>query len=581
MAVPASPGAGRHRARVHVHPCQADRLGRQARRRRTAFRAGGRPIARHPGGICQHPAAARSGGTHSMILGDVIDRNARCHRDHPAFVFEGRSISHGEFAKRVRRLCNALIGMGLRRGSRIVILAQNCPQYLELYAAAGTCGFIAVGLNYRLAQADQAAILRDCEPSLLVYESAYAERVAALRGDLPADVQVLCLDSDVGGDGYEQALARAGTEVPGLRARDEDTLFLIYTSGTTGVPKGVMLGNAAQVEQARMLALTHSAGQDDRMLVVMPMYHIGGTTELLSYLICGATIVLHARFDPGEILSSIEAQRVTAAHFAPIMIQAMVDVQAATPCDVSSLKMVCYASAPMSVALSRRARATFGPIFMQAYGMTEHGPGTVLLKHQHLPDGTPEQSARMASAGQPILGVDIRIVGEDGAVLPDGQVGEIQMRSAALMQGYWRKPLETAAALADGWMKTGDLGHFDAEGYLFIVDRKKDMIISGGENIYSREVEEALLLHPAVREAAVIGVPDDKWGESVKALVVLQPGARTDEAALVEHCRGLIAGYKKPRSIEFMEALPRLPSTNKIDKKALRAPYWQGGRQVA
>src|SRR5690606_36987585 len=204
-------------------------------------------------------------------------------------------------------------------------------------------------------------------------------------------------------ESYEHAVARADASMPAWRAQADDTLFLIYTSGTTGTPKGVMLGNAAQVEQARMLALTHGARQDDRMLIVMPAYHIGGPTELLSYLICGATIVLHRKFDPREILASIEKHRVTAAHFAPIMIQAMIDVQTRTPFDVSSLQMVCYASAPMSVALSRLARATFGPIFMQAYGMTEHGPGTALLKHQHLPDGSMSEASRMASAGQPIL----------------------------------------------------------------------------------------------------------------------------------------------------------------------------------
>jgi len=188
----------------------------------------------------------------------------------------------------------------------------------------------------------------------------------------------------------------------------------------------------------------------------------------------------------------------------------------------------------------------------------------------------------MASAGQPILGVDLRIVDDAGAVLADGQVGEIQMRSAAIMQGYWRKPRETAAALVDGWMKTGDVGYVDPDGYLFIVDRKKDMIISGGENIYSREVEETLMRHPAVREAAVIGVPDEKWGESVKAFVVRQPGAHVDEADLVQHCRDHIASYKKPRSVEFLDALPRMASTSKVDKKALRAPYWdRAGRQVA
>lgn len=533
-----------------------------------------------------------------MILGDIIERNARCYRDHPAFLFEGRRITHGEFAERVRRLCNALIGLGLQRGSRIAILAQNCPEYLEIYAAAGTCGFIAVGVNYRLGLADQEAILRDCEPSLLIHEPDYVERVAALRPALPARAKVLCLgagrengqgagqgmcdEADEGTGGYEAALAAASTQTPPWRAEADDTMLLIYTSGTTGVPKGVMLANGGQVEQARMLALTHASGQDDRMLIVMPLYHIGGTTELLSYLIGGATIVLHRRFDARDILDSIATHRVTAAHFAPVMIQALVDAQAEAPVDVASLRMVCYASAPMSVALSRLARATFGPIFMQTYGMTEHGPGTVLQRHQHLPDGSPAEAARMASAGQPILGVDLRIVDDDGATLADGQIGEIHMRSAAIMQGYWRKPRETAAALADGWMKTGDIGYVDPDGYLFIVDRKKDMIISGGENIYSREIEEVLLQHPAVREAAVIGVPDEKWGESVKAFVVLKPGAQADAAGLIQHCRDHIASYKKPRSVEFLDALPRMASTSKIDKKALRAPYWdRAGRQVA
>ena len=517
-----------------------------------------------------------------MILGDVIERNARCCRDQPAFVFEGRRVTHDQFAERVRRLGNALLALGLARGDRIVILAQNCPEYMEVYGAAGMCGFIAVGMNYRLSAADQAAILRDCTPALLVYDPEYEERVQELLGALPAQARTLKLGPDAGEAGYEAAVSRADASMPPLRARDDDTIFLIYTSGTTGAAKGVMLGNAGQVEQARMLALSHGAQPTDRMLIVMPAYHIGGTTELLSYLVCGATIVLHRRFDPREILESIERHQVTAAHFAPIMIQALLDEQEKRAAELSSLQTVCYASAPMSVALSRRAHRALGPIFMQVYGMTEHGPGSALLKHQHEPEGNPVQAARMASAGQPILGVEMKIVGDDGRELETGQIGEIAMRSAAIMQGYWGKPAETAAALEGGWMKTGDLGYFDEDHYLFIVDRKKDMIISGGENIYSREVEEALLLHPAVLEAAVIGIPDEKWGESVKAFVALKPGAAVDEETLIAHCRQLIASYKKPRSIGFMAALPRLPSTNKIDKKALRAPYWaNNARQVA
>lgn len=358
--------------------------------------------------------------------------------------------------------------------------------------------------------------------------------------------------------------------------------MLIYTSGTTGVPKGVMLGNEGQFEQARTQALSHAAAQTDRMLIVMPFYHIGGPTELLSYLVAGATIVLHRTFDAATILQSIQALRVTSAHLAPTMITMMLEVQEKTPYDLSSLHTVCYASAPMSVALSIRARAVFGPIFMQIYGMTEAGLGTTLLKHQHILEGTPAQTKRLASAGQAYLGTDLKILADDGSECAASEVGEVCMRSISVMQGYWQKPEATADAVKSGYLHTGDMGYLDEENFLFIVDRKKDMIISGGENIYSREVEEALLMHAAVSEVAVIGAPDEKWGESVAAIVVLRPGKQATADELSEHCRTLIAAYKRPKIVQFVEIMPRIPSTNKIDKRALRAPFWAGqGRQVS
>ena len=311
------------------------------------------------------------------------------------------------------------------------------------------------------------------------------------------------------------------------------------------------------------------------MLIVMPFYHIGGPTELLTYMVAGATIVLHRQFDANAILSSIAQQRVTSAHLAPTMITMMLDVQEVTPYDLSSLHTVCYASAPMSVALSIRARKVFGPIFMQIYGMTEAGLGTTLLKHQHMPEGSAKERGRLASAGQPYLGTDLRIMNDDGSECKTGEVGEVCLRSKSVMQGYWRKPDATAQALRDGLLHTGDMGYLDDDNFLFIVDRKKDMIISGGENIYSREVEEALLMHPAVAEVAVIGVPDPKWGESVLAAVVLRSGLEADQVTLDAHCKELIAGYKRPRFYQFLDAMPRVPSTNKIDKRALRAPHWQ------
>ena len=521
-----------------------------------------------------------------MIIGDLFERNARCFGQQAAVWFEGRTRTHRALADRIAQLVNALAARGYPRQERIAVLSRNCPEYLEVYGAAGLGGYVGLGLNYRLSATEQAAILQDAEPAVFIFEAEYLERVRELCAGLPAETLFVCFDRvPAAGDwfvSYEALLQEAEPKPLAMRARPDDTFLLIYTSGTTGVPKGVMLGNEAQLEQARVQAIGHCAAQNDRMLIVMPAYHIGGPTELLTYLVAGATIVLHRIFDAAAVLQSIEQQRVTSAHLAPTMITMMLDAQEATPYDLSSLHTVCYASAPMSVALSIRARQVFGPIFMQIYGMTEAGLGTMLLKHQHVLEGDDRQRARLAAAGQAYLGTDLRILDDEGRECPQGVVGEVCLRSVSVMQGYWRKPEATAQALKDGLLHTGDMGYLDEDAYLFIVDRKKDMIISGGENIYSREVEEALLMHPAVAETAVIGVPDAKWGESVLAAVVLRPGASTDEAALDAHCRERIAGYKRPRTYQFMTALPRVPSTNKVDKRALRTPFWQDQqRQVS
>ena len=512
-----------------------------------------------------------------MILADMYERNALCFRDHPAIIFEGRTVTFGGYLTRVKQLVNALVDGGLARQDRIAILAQNCVEYAEVHGAAGLSGFIAVGVNYRLAAGEQADILRDAEPAVFVFESSYTERAAELRASLPKGARLLCIGpAPDWAESYEAVVSAAPDTTPALRAREKDTVFLIYTSGTTGRAKGVMLGNEGQLEQARYQALVQGAQQDGRMLVVMPFYHIGGTTELLTFWTASTTVVLFRAFDPRVILEAIEQFRITEAHLAPTMIQMMLEVQRQAPRDMSSMRTICYASAPMSVALSREANAVFGKIFLQVYGMSEGGPTTALQKHQHHLEGSAKATGRLASAGQPILGSDVRVVRDDGTDCAVGEIGEVWGRSVAMMQGYWRNPAATGAALVDGWMHSGDMGYFDDEHYLFIVDRKKDMIISGGENIYSREVEEALMLHPAVFEAVVIGVPDPKWGESVKACVALKPGAGATEAELIEHCKSLIASYKKPKSVDIMPALPHISSTNKIDKKKLREPFWKG-----
>ena len=516
-----------------------------------------------------------------MILGQVVERHARLAPEHTALVYEGRRLTQRDWAALVRRSAQALARLGIGRHGRVAILAKNSPEYLALYLAAGLAGFTAIGINYRLSVAEQAGILADCEPQALLFDVEHAAPATALRSALPAQAHWICLDSPQPEAAHWSDLLTSDA-MPDELAQPDDTLLMIYTSGTTGRPKGVMLSNEGMLETAREYALAQGARPTDRMLVTMPFYHIGGPGQLLTYLIMGATIVLHRQFDAARILQSIEDEQVSAAHFAPTMIQMLLDEQERQPRKVASLQTVCYASAPMSVALSKRARAAFGEIFVQIYGMTEQGIGTMLHKHQHFDEGTPEQVGRLASAGQAFLGTEIKIVRDDGSVCAAMESGEICTRSKGLMQGYWRNPQATEQALREGWMYTGDVGYLDHEAYLFVQDRKKDMIISGGENIYSREVEEALLLHPSVLEAAVIGIPDPKWGETVRAFVAFKSGASASTAALQAHCRSLIAAYKCPRSVEVMTALPRILSTNKIDKRALRAPYWPAsGRQVA
>jgi acyl-CoA synthetase (AMP-forming)/AMP-acid ligase II len=517
-----------------------------------------------------------------MNLGDAILHNGQYYGTDPAILFEGRRITYGAFAGRVRQLAGAFGARGLAHQARIAVLAHNCPEYLEIYGAAAVGGFIGVGINYRLSAPEQAEVLNDCQPSVMVFEACFSHRVAELRSKISETVVYVCIGVGPSWAIQYDALLLDGSVAGVVRSSDDDMVYMSYTSGTTSRPKGVMLSNGGQLDAARALAAAQGVQQNDRMLIVMPFYHIGGLIELLAYFVYGATIVLHRTFEAQSILKSIESHRVSAAHFAPTMIQMMLEVQEEAPYDVSSLKTVCYASAPMSIALTRRATAVFGPVFMQIYAMTELAAGTALLKHHHVLEGPEKEVARLASAGKPLLGTELRIADSDGNPCAPGEVGEIWMRGKSVMQGYWNNPTASAAAMHGDWLRTGDVGRLDEDNFLFVVDRMKDMVISGGENIYSREVEEALLLHPDVREAAVIGVPDEKWGESVKAFIVLKAGSTTTESSLVDHCRTLIASYKKPQSVEFVDMLPRTPSTNKVDKKKLREPFWSTrGRNVA
>jgi acyl-CoA synthetase (AMP-forming)/AMP-acid ligase II len=517
----------------------------------------------------------------ALTCGDLIKRGRALYGTQAALLFEGRQFTFAEQAARMFRLANALLGNGLKKQERVAVLARNCSEYIEIFGACEIAGFVAINLNVRLSDAELATICRDSQQSAMICSKDFLAQARALAAQLSCiRIRIAIGSEDADTLSYEHLVSESSADEPTATAGPSDIAYLMYTSGTTGGPKGVMISHAAMVEATRMLSHEGGISSTDKALIVMPLFHLGGKIEQMNFNLMGAEVVLKAAFDAEDILDTIEKERVTAAHFAPAMIQRLLDVLEAKPYDVSTLRCVHYASAPMPGPLLRRALDRMGPIFVQVYGMTECLIGTILKAHQHLLS-SPEGERRLRSAGQPLLGNEVKIVREEGTACDTGEIGEILFRSPTIMSGYWNKPELTAEVVRDGWIHTQDLGFVDGSKFVYVVDRKKDMIISGGENIYSWEVEEALRAHPDVADVAVIAVPDEVWGESVKACVQMRPGRSASEVELIDYTRSKIASYKKPRSIDFVQSLPRL-FNGKIDKKALRAPYWRGhDRQVS
>jgi acyl-CoA synthetase (AMP-forming)/AMP-acid ligase II len=510
-------------------------------------------------------------------LGSITLRNWRLRPSAPAIIFEGRTVTHREFAERAFRLADALRRLGVKQSQRVAVLAQNCPEYMEVYAAGELGGWTTVTINYRLAAPEISYILRDSTAQVLIFEAGLKDR---LNLDSLKQLQhVLIIGGEGGGESYEGALARAEPTPPPMHVEPDDVAFVVYTSGTTGRPKGVMLTHRGQMRSALISAFEALVQPTDRLALAMPFYHIGAKNQWLSHSLYGCPIILHRAFRSDRFLAGLREHAATVTLLAPTMLKDLLDLGLDRG-SVPSLKKVYYSAAPMPEVLLRRAITGLGPIFGQIYGMTESGgPGCTLHAHQHVLDGPPEITRRLRSAGQPMTGCEVRILAQDGSPCPPDVPGEIAIRSETLMAGYWNNHAATLETLVNGWLRTGDIGEADKEGFIYVIDRVKDMIVSGGENIYSREVEEALLSHPNVADAAVVGAPDDRWGETVVAFVVKRPGAELTADEVIVHCRERIAGYKRPRAVTFIEALPKLPN-GKVEKFKLRTPLWEGRARV-
>ncbi|MFD7845607.1 long-chain fatty acid--CoA ligase [Nocardia sp. NPDC059764] len=507
-----------------------------------------------------------------MYVTQAIHRALQHDPGRPATIFGDRTRTVAESAERIARLAGAFRSLGVESGDRVGILALNSDRYHEYLLAVPWADAVVNPINIRWSVAEIVYSLAESGTRVLLVDDAFAAIVPALRERFPELSTVIFIGDDglpEGALGYERLLATS-EPVPDARRGGDDLFGIFYTGGTTGHPKGVMLSHANMISSALGCLATGSfVTPGGRLLHAAPMFHLADLAAWLGGTLVDSTHVIVPMFGPAAVLAAISEHRVTDTLLVPTMIQMLVDAPALDDHDLGSVRTILYGASPISEAVLERARQVFPTTgFIQVYGMTELSPAaTMLSAADH------ENPTLRRSAGRSAQHAEVRIVDPDEVEVPRGTVGEVVVRGDHVMVGYWNQPQDTSAALRGGWMHTGDAGYMDEHGYVFIEDRIKDMIVSGGENVYSAEVENALARHPAVAACAVIGVPDPKLGEQVHAVVVLQPGSSATEDELRGACREYIAGYKVPRSVEFVQALP-MSGAGKILKRELRRKYW-------
>jgi len=500
--------------------------------------------------------------------------------DRVVVVFERKKYTFSQLNERVDRLANALSSLSVKKGDRLAMLQVNCNQFVETYFAAAKLGAIYVPLNFRAKGNELTYMLNTAEASTLLVGERYIELVDSLRSNLTSVRHFISIESRHEGMlYYEDMIASSPAGEIVTEIDDDDTTILLYTAGTTGVPKGVMLSHNSFAVYVLENVTPADPELEERNILTVPLYHVAGIQAMMAAIYGGRTLVMERQFDAKEWMELVESEKANRAMMVPTMLKQLMDHPEFGEHDLSSLKVITYGAAPMPLEVIKRALDVFpGVSFINAFGQTETASTiTTLGPEDHIISGTEEEREkklkRLSSIGKPMSDVEMRIVDEDGRELPVGQVGEIVARGPRVMTGYWKDEEKTEKTIdKDGWIHTGDMGYMDEDGYFYLAGRAMDMIIRGGENISPEEVEAVLRTHPKVEEAAVIGIPDEEWGEQPRAIVVLKQGEVATAEEVIEYCRANLSSFKRPRSVVFIDELPRNPM-GKVLKRVLQERY--------
>ena len=512
-----------------------------------------------------------------MNIGTLLERVARQVPDRPATVFEGETLTFRQFNDRSNRFAQALLSLGIGKGDRVAILQTNSPRIHEAWFGALKIGAAVVNVNFRYSPAEVLHHLNYTESAAIVYGGQFAGLIDGIRPSLAFTRVFICHEQVPDSLHYESLVADCPAENPSVQVDENDLAGLHATGGTTGGrPKAAMMTHRNWLSCIRNYTFSfHPRADRDILLHTAPLTHMSGSL-MFAYLVHGIPNVILPGFEADGFLGAVERWKITTTVLVPTLIYMLLDHPRTREYDLGSLETIVYGASPISPSRLRQALDTFGPVFVQGYGSTENlGFVSVLPKQDHVAADTDAPDGRLHSAGRPVFDVDLKIVGPGGDGLPQGETGEIAVRGDYMMQGYWKLPEETAQAMLNGWYLMGDMGYLDAQGYLHIVDRKKNMIVTGGFNVYPREVEDALNAHPAVAESCVIAIPDDKWGEAIHGVVALKPAGHATAQELLAFCKASLAGFKCPKSIDFIDDLPK-NAAGKTLHREVRAPYWKG-----